>query len=80
MASWVAQVLARLEALQWIRHPAGIDGAARSDHTLKKENIGKAAIILLQVTFVPNTSQTTEDLPQDLQIWEGRQMSLLNSP
>lgn len=42
---------------------AGIGGAAKSDHTLKKENIGKAAIILLQVTFVPNTSQTTEDLP-----------------
>lgn len=80
MASWAAQTLARPEAPQWIRHPAGTDGAARSDHTLKKENVGNAAIILLQDTFVPNTSQTTQDLPQDLQIWEGRKMSLLNSP
>lgn len=31
------------------------------------ENVEKAAKILLQVSFVPNTSQTTEDLPQDLQ-------------
>lgn len=54
MASWAAQVLVRPEALQWIRHPAGIDGAARRDHILKKENFGKAAIILLQLTFVPN--------------------------
>lgn len=80
MASWAAQVLVRPEAPQWIRHPAGIDGAARSDPTLKKENFGKAAIVLSQVTVVPNSSQTTEDLPQDLQIQEGRQMSLLNSP
>lgn len=46
MASWTAQVLVRPEALQWIRHPAGIDGAAKRDHTLKKENVGKAAITL----------------------------------
>lgn len=53
--------------------------AARSDHTLGKENMEKAAIILSQVTFVSITAQKTEDLPQDLQIREGRQMSLLNS-
>lgn len=28
---------------------------------------GEAAIILLQVTFAPNSSHTAEDLPQDLQ-------------
>lgn len=39
----------------------------------------EAAIILLQATFVPNISQPTGDLPQDLQIGEGRQISLLNS-
>lgn len=41
---------------------------ARSDHTLEKEYAEKAAVILLQVIFVPNTPQTTEDLPQDVQI------------
>lgn len=53
--------------------------AVRTDHTLEKENMEKAATILSQVTFVPITSQITEDLLQDLQIREGRQMSLLNS-
>lgn len=83
MASWAAEglwcPLGRPETLLGIRHGAGNDGAAQSDQTLEKENVEKAAIILLQDTFVPNTSQTTEDLPQDLQIWESRQMSLLNS-
>lgn len=83
MANWATQglwcPLGRPKALLGIRHWAGNDGAGRSDHTLEKENMEKAAIILFQVTFVPTTSQTTGDLPQDLQIWEGRQMSLLNS-
>lgn len=83
MTNWAAQglwcPLGRPEGPLEVRHRAENDGAARSDHALEKENVEKAAIILLQITFVPNTPQTAEDLPQDLQISEGRQMSLLNS-
>lgn len=55
MANWAAEglwcPLGRPEPLLGIRHGAGNEGAAQSDQTLEKENVEKAAIILLPNTF-----------------------------